>query len=365
MAFYQSIKNSYRYPRGDAQPGQSGWIADRLLRLRALLNAEIVSRRAPNSLIIGSWNIRHFDGGRPRLPESFHYIAEIIDHFDICALQEVKSVESMEQLMGLLGPNWDYFINDSSGAGRGNHERMAFVYSRNRVFFRNLIGELVIEKGALPGDEQIGRTPFFASFQAGWFRFVLCSAHIVFEETEGRPLREDEIRVIAEILKDRAKDTDEVHVFIGDMNIEEPGDPGHRALTSNGFEVPDLGPTSLTGTKHYDQIAFSGLQDKTEMLNRGVIHWQEAVFTDAEMEAYRDIAKAIRRRRKSGEGFWDFHTSIQRALAAGEDVGEAYSDWEGEYSSWRTHEMSDHLPIWIELKVDYSNEYLLGIKALG
>ena len=51
--------------------------------------------------------------------------------------------------------------------------------------------------------------------------------------------------------------------------------------------------------------------------------------------------------------------------AGAEDVGEAYSDWAREYSSWRTHEMSDHLPIWIELKVDYSNEYLLGIKALG
>ena len=89
MAFYQSLK--YAYPRGRTKPGQSGWIADRLLRLRALLNGQITARRQPNSLIIGSWNIRHFDGGRPRLDESFHYIAEIIDHFDICAIQEVKS----------------------------------------------------------------------------------------------------------------------------------------------------------------------------------------------------------------------------------------------------------------------------------
>lgn len=362
MAYYRTLNNDYRYPKGDEKPGQSGWIVDRLLRLRAMLNAEITSRRAPNSLIIGSWNIRHFDGGRPRLPESFHYIAEIIDHFDICALQEVKSVEAMEQLMGLLGPNWDYFINDSSGSGRGNHERMAFVYNRNRVFFRNLIGELVIEKGALPGDEQIGRTPFFAAFQAGWFKFVLCSAHIVFKETAGRPLREDEIRIIAEVLKDRADDTDEVHVFLGDMNIENIGDPGHAALTDNGFNVPALGATSLSGTKHYDQIAFIGLDDKTTMLNQGVLQWQEAVFIEDEMEDYRDIAKAIRRRRRASESYWEFHSSIQRALATGEDVGSAYSDWPGEYPDWRTHEMSDHLPVWIELKVDYSNEYLLGIK---
>ena len=235
MAFYQSLKQISTYPRGRDAPGQAGWIADRLLRLRAALDQQITSVRRPNSLIIGSWNIRHFDGGRKRLPESYHYIAEIIDHFDICAVQEVKDLDAMERLMKLLGPNWDYFINDSSGGGRGNHERMAFVFNRNRVRFRHLIGELVLPKGMLPGDEQIGRTPFFASFQAGWFRFTLCSAHIVFEEVENRPLREDEIRVIADILQDRAKESDEVLIFLGDMNIEKRSDPGFQALTDNGF----------------------------------------------------------------------------------------------------------------------------------
>jgi hypothetical protein len=26
---------------------------------------------------------------------------------------------------------------------------------------------------------------------------------------------------------------------------------------------------------------------------------------------------------------------------------------------WRTHQMSDHLPMWVELKIDYSDEYLM------
>lgn len=340
MAFYQSLKDRNKYPPGRGAPGQSGWIADRLLRLRALLNGDITSKRQPNSLIIGSWNIRHFDGGRKRMDESFHYIAEIIDHFDICAIQEVKDIEAMEKLMRLLGRNWHYFINDSSGTGRGNHERMAFVYNRNRVFFRNLIGELVLPKGALPGDEQVGRTPFFAAFQAGWFRFTLCSAHIVFKEEDGRPLREDEIRVVAKELGKRADDTGEVHIFLGDMNIDNREDAGMLALTENKFLVPDLGPTSLTGTKHYDQIAFSGQGKSTRMLNKGVINWQEAVFTEQETASYEQIAMDIREAPKTGQ---------------------PYSNWASEYRSWRTHEMSDHLPIWIELEVDYSNTYLRGI----
>lgn len=343
MAYYQSLKSEELYPRGRDSPGQAGWIADRLLRLRALLNGRITARRRPNSLIIGSWNIRHFDGGRPRLPESFHYIAEIVDHFDICAIQEVKSQDAIAKLIRLLGPNWDYFVNDSSGAGRGNHERMAFVFNRNRVFFRNLIGELVLPKGALPGDEQIGRTPFFASFQSGWFKFTLCSGHIIFREEAGRPLREDEIRVIAAELHKRAKELDEVHVFLGDMNIEARGDAGMKALIDNGFTVPDIGPTSLSGSKHYDQIAFAGPETEARMLNCGTIPWQEAVFTNDEVEDYEEVAKSIR---------------------TPPDTGKPYADWLREYSTWRTHEISDHLPVWIELEVDYSNEYLQRIGQL-
>ena len=25
---------------------------------------------------------------------------------------------------------------------------------------------------------------------------------------------------------------------------------------------------------------------------------------------------------------------------------------------WRTHQMSDHLPMWVELKIDFSRQYL-------
>ena len=343
MAFYQSLKNRHRYPAGTSRPGQAGWIAQRLLILRAALDQQITSKRRANSLIIGSWNIRHFDGGRQRLAESYHYIAEIIDHFDICAIQEVKDLAAMDRLIKLLGPNWRYFVNDSTGGGRGNHERMAFVYNTNKLRFRNLIGELVLPMDVLPGGEQIGRTPFFAAFQAGWFRFTLCSAHVVFQETANRPLRRDEIGAMARILAKRAKADDEVHILLGDMNIDDRADDGFHALTQNGFTVPDIGATSLSGRKYYDQIAFAGPQDVTHMLGHGVVRWQDYVFRESEAAAYEAIGMAIR---------------------SAPNTGKPYSNWAREYSSWRTHEMSDHLPIWIELEVDYSNDYLQSITRL-
>ena len=43
---------------------------------------------------------------------------------------------------------------------------------------------------------------------------------------------------------------------------------------------------------------------------------------------------------------------------------------EAYYTEWCTFQMSDHLPLWVELKIDFSNEYLTylstykpGVKA--
>lgn len=343
MAFYHNL-NDYQRDEDEARaagqdidyPGKAAWIAARLLDLRTHLRDQITGRRRSNSLIIGSWNIRAFDGGRPRMDESFHYIAEIIGTFDICAVQEVKTdLAPLERLVRLLGPNWDYFVNDVTEGDDGNSERMAFLYNRNRVFFRNLIGELVLPREGLLAGRPLARSPFFASFQAGWFRFTLCSAHIIFGDDYA--LRVAEIDAIAARLADRSKreeraGKDQVYVLIGDMNIEEAGDEAMQAMTRHGLHVPLFGATNMGGDKHYDQMAFTRQDEKTKLLNKGSFDWRGAVFRAEDAAHYRPHAEKMR--------------------------GEPYGDWDGFYKSWTTHEMSDHLPIWIELEVDYSDDYL-------
>lgn len=330
-----SYKDLDLYPAGADAPGQRGWIAAHLIALRADLARQVLGDRRPNSLVIGSWNIRAFDGGRPRLDESYHYIAEIIDHFDICAVQELKAdLAPVRRLAGLLGPNWDYFVTDVTMGGPGNSERMAFFYNTNVVVFRNLIGEVVLPEELRIEGRQIARTPFFASFQASWFRFTLCSAHIHFgsEAAADLTLRAREVGTIAGILAERARREDEVYVLLGDMNIESPADAIMGALRATGFDAPLLGPTNLSGTKHFDQIAFSGNHDRTRMLRYGRVDWRDAVFRADEAGAYRAVAEDGR--------------------------GAPYADWDGFYPRWCTHEMSDHLPVWIELESDYSDAYL-------
>lgn len=359
MAYYKNLRSTYRYPKGNKLPGQSGWIALHLKKLRRQLFAEIKGNRRPDSLIIGSWNIKHFDGGRPRLPESFHYIAEVIDHFDICALQEIKNGWAIEKVMELLGSDWDYFINDSSDVGRGNHERMAYLYNTKKVRFRNLIGELTFDQRTLTGVEPVSRTPFFASFKAGWFRFTLCSAHIVSKDEAGRPSRAEEISLITKELAARAEKEREIYIFLGDMNTDNRQHEAFKMFAQNGFDVPDFPPSNSTGEKFFDLIAFAGPDNVSKRLRHNVFDFFDSVFTDAEHSDYEDLAKVMRNRTLGDPyEYWRFHRESRDMIADGTDQLPGYEDWENYYKRWRTDEMSDHFPVWIELETDYSNDFL-------
>lgn len=344
MAFYKGLKD---YPRKKQQ-----WIARQLLALREDLGDKITAGRDPDSLIIATWNIRAFDGGMPRLDDSYHYLAEIISAFDICAIQEIKTdLGPLRRLKNLLGPNWDYFVNDASDNTGGNHERMAFLYNTDKVFFRSLVGELVT-------DEPLARAPFFAAFQAGWFRFTLVSSHVVFGKAGQEARRAKEITAISDAIARRARNEDQVYVFLGDMNIEKQNGPAMKALRDGGLDLPPFGPTNMAGDAFFDQIAFhdtGGATRKTRLLRHGEFDWRDSVFPHPGRPMVRP------------QGGQAAIQAVEHVLAHYEPIvqkwrskhGEApYKDFARSYKGWTTHEMSDHLPIWVELETDYSDDYL-------
>lgn len=369
MPFYRALKSYQQSPTQGVfpeYPGKQGWIASRLLTLRQDLDAEITAGRRPRSLIIGSWNIRAFDDGAPRLDESYHYIAEIIAAFDMCAVQEIKSdLAPLERLCRLLGPNWEYFVSDVSTHRGGNNERMAFLYNTNRVVFRRLIGELVVDPEDLEHSDQLARSPFFAAFQADWFRFCLCSSHIVFggSSKTDKAKRADEIRAITKMLVSRAKREDQVYIFLGDMNIEAPDGPIMKALRDSKMVAPGFPATNMLGDKFYDQMAFSdqgAATRKTRLLRHGVFDWRRAVFgpypADELAELPPDALKGPTRRIPHAEMLAHYEPICAAQRKA---VNKApYADFARSYGLWTSFEMSDHLPIWIEIEIDYSDAYL-------
>ena len=331
MAMYKDLRG---YP-----PEKADFIARKLLKLRRSLGARITNRRHPNSLIIGSWNIRNFDTGfgGSRLDETYHYLAEIIDRFDICAIQEVSGdLGPLKRLVEMLGPQWDFFVTDITDGSAGNNERAAFVFNKSRVFFRNLVGEIVLPQDKLVDGAQFARTPFFAAFQAQWFRFILCSTHIVFKGSTkaDEVARAKEIEALANTIRKKSEKDGEVYVLLGDFNITKSGSPTMEALNAGNLMIPHFGPTNLGGDKEYDKITFTGAGERVRLIRSGSFDWRDILFLPEEEDHYKPLGNQ-------------------------KDDGEPrYKDWSKSYHFWMTHQMSDHLPIWVELEIDYSDEYL-------
>ena len=316
--------------------------AEGLLRLKEAFKTEKVPERTRASrLLLATWNIREFESAKygPRQREALYYIAEIIDHFDIVAVQEVRDdLSSLEKVMDILGGSWEYLLTDVTEGRQGNSERMAFIYDTRKVRFGGLAGEIVIP----PVDkenpaEQYARTPFMVGFRTGWFKFTICTTHIYYGKSVAEdPQRVKEIELLATHLaaivtgkNPWAKNM----IVLGDFNIFQEKDKTFKALTAPGFQVhPGLLKTgsNVDQSKHFDQIAFIApdLKDRLEECNAGVFNFYKYVYRDGDAKKYAP------------------------------DVPKTSKGEEGRYRDWRTYQMSDHLPVWIELRVDFSREYI-------
>ena len=346
---------------------ESTRIADRLLALRTQLDRDIPGKTATETLLLATWNIRDF--GDNRRMESLHFMAEIISRFDLIAIQEVnKDLGGLEKLMSLLEPSWDYIVTDSTEGTAGGSERMAFVFDKNKVVFKNMAGEIVlpekVKKGEemVPKDLQFARTPFCVAFQAGWFRFNIATVHIFFgEATEKQiePRRLEEIKKAVAFLAKRAKSEDISYILLGDFNIPNCKTDYMSALESNKFFVPDAikqHPSNLGKSKHYDQIAFNiKLEAKMELFDKknqkaGAFDFSESVYRPEDLNAYRQFFPQT--------AF--IKTDSKTKQKRDKTEKEIMTYYQGTYL---THEMSDHLPLWVELKIDFSNQYLEKLKG--
>lgn len=354
---------------------------DRLIELRKSIYNNITKKRDVGSFLLASWNLRDFDDNKfkhgPRLEESFLYLAEIISAFDLVALQEVnRNLKPLEKLIRRLGEDdWDYIVTDITEGVSGNQERMAYVYNKNRISFANIAGEVV-----LPGtkDRQFARTPFLASFQAGWFKFNLCTVHMYFGSgAEGKQRRVKEISDLAEFVKKRQEKETGDYILLGDFNVVSATDDTMKALTKHGFtmhkEIMKAG-TTLKGKNPYDQIA---LRVKNKMLEIGdadVFDFEEHIFREADHEAYRVSDSTSLKHRgwitpDKEQKYIDEVKERKRKSAEKKDEPFSWTDADDVRERknyymkvWRSFQISDHKPIWVELKVDFTEDYLNSLR---
>lgn len=334
-----------------------------LQRLRKQLDKEIPPRSLEDTLLIATWNIRDFDSNKfkhgPRLTESFHYIAEIISRFDVVAIQEVNDdLGPLERVLDLLGPWWDYITTDITAGSGGNNERGTIVYDKRKVRFKNVAGEIVLPRKMLvQGEQQFARTPYIVSFQSGWFKFSLCTVHLYFGADSGEKLqrRIAEIEKIAGFLAKRAKSEESNLILLGDYNIVSPEHETMQALLKTGFHVPEVlrHKTNMMGTKFYDQIAFMLKKNELQMAspsghaNAGAFNFYKSVYKPADWQTYYELVKNDPKR--DGEK-WE---KDKNGIELNDSGRKKYYT-----NNWRTWQMSDHLPLWVALKVNFSEQYL-------
>ena len=361
MPFYAGLRSS-RISDEDRARTVAG-----LQRLRAQLRESVPRRTLNETLLLATWNIRDLGNENkrstqqpgPRLDESYYYIAEIISAFDLVAVQEVNSLEALQRVMRILGSTWDYITTDAM-QGAGNQERLTFIYDTRKVRFQRIAGQVVLSSGErLPQTRggQFARSPFYVAFQARWFKFSLCTVHIVYGDPENLERRVAEIDTISRVLAERAARTGENIILLGDFNILERGDPMFTAIERNGWTIPeDMDyDTDALMSKRYDQIAFlvkdGELQRGGSEPSSGAVNFFESVFRADEWADYYEIQKATGWPMDS----WDH----SRAYPSNEPL-----DRKGYFEQqWRTWQVSDHFPLWGELKVDFTEEYLSRLLA--
>jgi hypothetical protein len=117
---------------------------DGLQRLSLNLKKNIgVDRAVKDRLLFATWNLREF-GRRPHLEEADAYIAEIISHFDIVALQEIRGRPAIDRLMRLLGPDYKLALSFVSPGACGLGERLAFIYDTRKVKLDGVASNVVV-----------------------------------------------------------------------------------------------------------------------------------------------------------------------------------------------------------------------------
>lgn len=289
-------------------------VAADIARLRRRIAASgIPDKITDYNLLIGTWNIRHFGGvyaaweENPRSPKrnwrALAYLAEVIRHFDIVAVQEVKRETSgiRTLLETFLGPAWAIIFSDVTSGSAGNTERLAYIYDTRRVQPSGLAGEIVLppDEHGDPAD-QFARTPYIVGFRAAQEHFALLTAHIKYGNAPDDRL--PELRALADHIAREIRDRTQLPnaeesnlIVLGDFNIDQRGhNPLFRAFVATGLTVPpqlwDLRTTFNTQPKYYDQIAwFMGGMDLPYNEQAGVIDFVDAVYQDmtAQQMSYR------------------------------------------------------------------------------
>lgn len=316
-------------------------IAQGLLALKKrIAAAKIPPSKLDETINVAVWNIREF-GKIRRTEAAIHYIAEILGQFDLVALVELRSdLTDLGRVLPILGPSWDVVYSDWIDDAGGNKERMAFLFDRRAVTFNGLAAEVDAPRGK-NGTEYLAtqsfwRAPYMCSFRAGNFDFIVIATHARWGESiEGR---QAELQMLADWIDTRFEGTfveDHDLIVMGDFNVPKIGDSLFKALTSRGLQVPD----ALVNLKAGDQVIGGSNLGKDARYDQ-ILH-----------------LPTLKKRFSNEGGTLDFFGSDASIKVLFPDKGYTREKF--------SFQLSDHFPLWVQIKTDIDGERLNQIVQVG
>lgn len=285
--------------------------------------ANIPSSRLDESFNLATWNIREF-GKKARSTSAIHYIAEVLGQFDLISVIEVReNLSDLARVLDVLGPYWRAIYSDALQDAGGNRERVTFIYDKRQIVFNGMASSAFSAR-TQQGTEWVPdlnwwRPPYMASFKSGSFDFIVLAAHIRWGHSAAGRLAE--IQGVADWINEKSKQASWIDrdLFVtGDFNIPDLSGPLFKAITSGGLILPEAlikneFGSNLAKNKRYDQILH--LPQYPECFtNQG--------------------------------GVLDFY------------AGDSTTLFPGISKAKFTTEMSDHLPLWIQVNTDIEGRKL-------
>jgi exonuclease III len=323
-----------------------------------------VPKSKADNLLLASWNIANL-GVQKRSKSARVVIAHILKRFDLIAVQEINdNYRVFTAIMKAMGKKFDFVMSDTAG----NDERLAFIYNTSKVLPSNLFGEIALRPREYPQRNvkvhyrknrqdkiqifknfrytPFDRNPFVGSFKARNIDLVLANVHLYFgafqksgKEANRRKYarRVLEIHALAKWARDRSQGGnawDKDIVLLGDMNVPNMTDNEATLKALENFDwksvkfysknqtattesLSRIGGSNLGNDKIYDQIAFSPSNLKNRVISNGVFDFDAVVFAHK----------------------W-------KSLSANRTQKKAVT----ECNKYLRYYMSDHRPIWVELK---------------
>jgi endonuclease/exonuclease/phosphatase family metal-dependent hydrolase len=319
-------------------------IAAGLLKLKKrIASAKIPPSKLDQSINIAVWNIREF-GASERTDAALHYIAEILGQFDLIAIVELRdNLKDLACVITYLGPSWRVVYSDWIEDAGGNQERVAFLFDRRAVTHNGLAAEIDAPRTKKTkkakeylAKQSFWRAPYMCSFRAGNFDFIAIATHARWGDSI--PARRAELQMLSDWIDTRFKDKfveDHDLLVLGDFNTPKPTDSLFKALTSHGLQVPKplvqlkvgdrvISGSNLGGDARYDQILHLPTVPENFTNHGGAIDF----FIDED-----HIEELFPGKHYTPDQF--------------------------------TFQMSDHFPVWIQIKTDIEGFHLNQIVQEG